>query len=95
MTFKLTELIVVCIKVIQGDTVIPVIIYGTVPRIFDSLYLNMKVWPNGSVGRTLACTVRPPWEMLKLIGICPVPKSVLDPDPTYSAVLELTLKEDK
>jgi hypothetical protein len=33
--------------------------------------------------------------MLKLIGICPVPKSVLDPDPTNSAVLDLTLKQDQ
>jgi hypothetical protein len=42
MIFKLTEIIVGCIKVIQGDTVIPIIIYGTVPKIFDSSYLNMK-----------------------------------------------------
>jgi hypothetical protein len=29
------------------------------------------------------------------IDMCPVPKSVLDPDPTYPAVMDLTLKKDQ
>ncbi len=40
MTFKLTELIVVCIKVIQGDTGIPVIFYGT----YDIWVYLISMW---------------------------------------------------